>query len=65
MVMIRHAAGLPKGDHQFYRENKRVSMSLPQYEGGHRDVKPISLLQNTPTQEERREKKKEEEMLLP
>jgi len=54
MVTILHTAGLLKGDHQFYREYKRAPMSLPQYEGGHGDVKPISLLQNTPTQEERR-----------
>jgi len=66
MVTIRHAAGFLKGDHQFYTEYKSVSMAVPQYEGGHRDVKPISMLQNTPTQEERRKyKKKEEEILLP
>jgi hypothetical protein len=42
MVTILHAANLLMGDHQFYREYKRVFMSLPQCEGGHRYVKPIS-----------------------
>jgi len=54
MATIQHAAGLLKEDHQFYREYKTFSMSLLRYEGGHRDVKPISTLQNTPTQGERR-----------
>jgi hypothetical protein len=65
MVTIGHAAGLLQGDYHFYRAYKTFFVFSPQYQGGQRNVKPISLLQNTPTRKKDENKKKRVEMNLP